>query len=228
MGWPVVQIERQDGRWLFSTPEGTVSAPRFVACAGLQADRVARMAGIEPPVSIVPFRGEYHTLAGPSEKLIRHLVYPVPDPRFPFLGVHFTRRIDGTVEVGPNAVPAIGRHHYRGSKPDLKDFYQTLRTPGFRRLAAKYLGTGVSELVRSRSRRLYADAARRLLPALSTRDLTPGGAGIRAQAVTPEGKLADDFSVVEQDGSIHVLNAPSPAATASLAIGDHIASRLKL
>ncbi len=227
LGWKVEAISQAGGVWHVSGPAGSVDARRLVTCAGLQSDRVATLAGAELPVRIVPFRGEYHRLVGPSEKLVRHLVYPVPDPRFPFLGVHFTRRIDGTVEVGPNAVPAIGRHHYRGTRPDYREFLGTLATPGFGRLASRYLATGVTEIVRSRSRRLYAAAARKLLPAMSVDDLAPGGAGVRAQAVTREGKLMDDFAIVRQDGALHVLNAPSPAATASLAIGDHIASMLE-
>lgn len=226
-GWPVESISRRGGDWQFGGAAGSVAARRFVACAGLQSDRVAEMAGVDPPVRVVPFRGEYRRLVGPSEQLIRHLVYPVPDPRFPFLGVHFTRRIDGTVEVGPNAVPAIGRHHYRGSRPDFREFLGTLTTPGFGRLAGRYLATGVAEAVRSRSRRRYAAAARRLLPALATEDLEPGGAGVRAQAITPDGRLVDDFSIVHQVGALHVLNAPSPAATASLAIGEHLAGLLE-
>lgn len=225
-GWPVDAIDRRDGVWQLGGPAGAVNARRLVTCAGLQSDRVAEMAGAEPPVRIVPFRGEYHRMVGPSEKLVHHLVYPVPDPRFPFLGVHFTRRIDGMVEVGPNAVPALGRHHYRGSRPDYAEFLETLKTPGFSRLAGRYLATGVTEMVRSRSRRLYAAAARRLLPALVTADLEPGGAGVRAQAVSPEGRLVDDFAIVRQEGALHVLNAPSPAATASLAIGEHLAGML--
>lgn len=157
---------------------------------------------------------------------MRHLVYPVPDPRFPFLGVHFTRRIDGVVEVGPNAVPALGRHHYRGARPDFREFLETLTTPGFLGLAFRYAGTGIAEIVRSRSVRLYARAARRLLPTLDAADLQPAGAGVRAQAVSPEGRLVDDFELLRVGGALHVLNAPSPAATASLAIGEHVASIL--
>jgi len=222
----VTSIRRHGSHWELAGPAGHIVADRFVACAGLQADRVARLAGAEPPVRIVPFRGEYFSLTGPSEKLVRHLVYPVPDPRFPFLGVHFTRRIDGVVEVGPNAVPALGRHHYRGVRPDWGEFRQTLATPGFARLAFRYAPTGISEIVRSRSARLYARGARRLLPALATEDLAPAGAGVRAQAVSPDGRLVDDFSLLRQQGALHVLNAPSPAATASLAIGEHIAGLL--
>jgi (S)-2-hydroxyglutarate dehydrogenase len=225
-GSPVESITLRDGRWELGTPSGAVSAERFVACAGLQADRVADLAGAEPPVRIVPFRGEYFSLSGPSEKKIHHLVYPVPDPRFPFLGVHFTRRIDGVVEVGPNAVPALGRHHYRGVSPDYGEFLETLRTPGFARLALRYAGTGVAEIVRSRSASLYARAARRLMPALAAEDLALAGAGVRAQAVSPDGKLVDDFSLLRQENALHVLNAPSPGATASLAIGAHIAAAL--
>jgi L-2-hydroxyglutarate oxidase len=223
-GWPVASIRRSTDRWDLAGPAGTVSAERFVACAGLHSDRVAHLAGAEPPVRIVPFRGEYFALSGPSEKLVRQLVYPVPDPRFPFLGVHFTRRIDGLVEVGPNAVPALGRHHYRGAPADWREFRQTLTTPGFARLALRYAPTGIAEIVRSRSVALYARAARRLLPALETEDLQPAGAGVRAQAVSPDGRLVDDFALLRQEGALHILNAPSPAATASLAIGEHIAT----
>ncbi|HEX2153911.1 MAG TPA: L-2-hydroxyglutarate oxidase [Acidimicrobiia bacterium] len=223
-GWPVTSIVRRDGGWEIAGPAGSVTAERFVACAGLHSDRVADLAGAEPPVRIVPFRGEYFSLSGRSEEMVRHLVYPVPDPRFPFLGVHFTRRIDGVVEVGPNAVPAIGRHHYRGARPDWGEFRRSLTTPGFPRLALRYAGTGLAEIVRSRSVNLYARAARRLLPELDRADLKPAGAGVRAQAVSPDGRLVDDFALLRQDGALHVLNAPSPAATASLAIGQHIAS----
>lgn len=225
--WPVRGMRKQGTAWDLTNGDTVVRAERVVACAGLQADRVAEMAGVEPPVRIVPFRGEYYGLGGKSERLVRHLIYPVPDPRFPFLGVHFTRRIDGTVEVGPNAVPALGRHHYRGVRPDFKDFAKTLATPGFARLAARYMVTGITEMVRSRSTRLYGAAARSLVPAIKSSDLAPAGAGVRAQAVTPDGRLVDDFSIVEADGAFHVLNAPSPAATASLAIGEHIAARVE-
>lgn len=225
-GWPVTSMRRAGARWEVGGPAGSVSARQLVACAGLHSDRLARLAGAEPPVGIVPFRGEYFSLSGASEKLVRHLVYPVPDPRFPFLGVHFTRRVDGLVEVGPNAVPALGRHHYRGAAPNWAEFRQTLTTPGFARLAFRYAPTGIAEIVRSRSLKLYAREARRLLPALETEDLDPAGAGVRAQAVSPEGRLVDDFALLRQEGALHVLNAPSPAATASLAIGEHLATVL--
>lgn len=226
LGWPVNRIENRAGTWELTSPAGSVSARRLVTCAGLHSDRVARMAGARPGVSIVPFRGEYYTLDGDAADRVRHLVYPVPDPRFPFLGVHFTRRIDGAVEVGPNAVPAAGRHHYRGVRPDLAELARTLATPGFPRLALRYAGTGIAEIFRSRSRVLYARAASRLVPGIGATDLAPGGAGVRAQAVSREGRLVDDFAIVKDDGAVHVVNAPSPGATASLAIGEHIASEV--
>ena len=185
------------------------------------------MAGEDPPVEIIPFRGEYYVMPKERDYLVRHLVYPVPDPRFPFLGIHFTRRIDGTVEVGPNAVLALGRHHYRGeASPNWKDVRELAASAGLWRLAGRYWRTGTAEAVRSQSRHLYARAARQLIPQVVASDLIRGGSGIRAQAVTKEGKLADDFVIVENATAVHVLNAPSPAATACLSIGESVATRL--
>lgn len=203
--------------------ESEIVARLAVNCAGLQCDRVAALAGVESPVRIVPFRGEYYTLAAEAEHLVRSLIYPVPDPRFPFLGVHFSRRIDGRVEVGPNAVLALGREHYRGRGIGWKDLGETLGTGAFWRLAGRYWATGAAEILRSRIRALYARSARRLVPALEAGDLRPGGAGVRAQALSGNGHLVDDFVIEESPGMVHVLNAPSPGATASLAIGDHVA-----
>jgi len=208
------------------TSTGSVAARLVVNCAGLHADRVAAMAGVDPPARIVPFRGEYFVLSESAQQLVRALVYPVPDPRFPFLGVHFTRGIDGFVEVGPNAVPAFGREHYRGAAASWSDTADTVRYAGARRLARRYWRTGALELWRSTHRAAYAREARRLVPALKAADLAPGGAGVRAQAVARDGSLVDDFLVVDGPGSVHVLNAPSPAATASLTIGHHIAERV--
>ena len=200
-------------------------ARALINCAGLHSDRVAALAGITPRVRIVPFRGEYYRLADAAADLVRALVYPVPDPRFPFLGVHFTRRIDGAVEVGPNAVLALGREHYRGSRPNWSDLAETLRHRGFRRLAARHWKSGAQELMNSRSRRLYARLAARLVPGIEAADLLAGGSGVRAQAVDAGGALVDDFVFEEAGSTVHVLNAPSPGATASLAIGRHIAAR---
>ena len=196
----------------------------LINCAGLHSDRVAAMAGVTPPVRIVPFRGEYYRMTDQSAHLVRALIYPVPDPRFPFLGVHFTRKIDGTVEVGPNAVPALGREHYRDASIDWEDLRETLTFPGFRKLAWRNWRSGTREIIGSRSRRLYARAAQSLVPDVRPDDLLPGGAGVRAQAVTPSGDLVDDFVIETRGSTIHVLNAPSPAATASLAIGRYIAT----
>jgi L-2-hydroxyglutarate oxidase LhgO len=200
-----------------------IRARALVNCAGLQSDRVAAMAGVRSPVRIVPFRGEYYTLAPGAAHLVRALIYPVPDPRFPFLGVHFTRGIRGDVEVGPNAVLALGREHYRGSRPNWSEVRETLALPGFRRLALRHWWTGAGEVIRSRSRALYARSARTLVPAVEPEHLLPGGVGIRAQAVGPDGRLVDDFVIEVAGSTVHVLNAPSPGATASLAIGEHVA-----
>jgi len=194
-----------------------------INCAGLHCDRVARLAGVTPEVQVIPFRGEYYRLSEQAAPLCRSLIYPVPDPAFPFLGVHFTRRVDGTVEVGPNAVLALGREHYRDGRPSLADIAEMLRFGGFWRLVGRHWRAGSAELWRSRIRSAYARSARALVPALTGADLLPGGAGVRAQAVGADGRLLDDFCIQESPGFIHVLNAPSPAATASLAIGEYLA-----
>jgi L-2-hydroxyglutarate oxidase LhgO len=200
-----------------------IRARLVVNCAGLQSDRVAMMAGVRSEIRIVPFRGEYYTLVAEAEHLVRALIYPVPDPRFPFLGVHFTRRIDGAVEVGPNAVLALGREHYRDTDPDWGEVRETLSFPGFRKLVRRHWRTGVTEMIRSRSRSMYARSARSLVPDILPEHLVPGGAGVRAQAVAADGSLVDDFVIEEAGPTVHVLNAPSPGATASLAIGAHVA-----
>jgi L-2-hydroxyglutarate oxidase LhgO len=200
-----------------------IRARLVVNCAGLQSDRVAMMAGVRSQIRIVPFRGEYYTLVGEAEHLVRTLIYPVPDPRFPFLGVHFTRRIDGSVEVGPNAVLALGREHYREADPAWGELWETVSFPGFRKLARRHWRTGIAEMVGSRSRSMYARSARSLVPEIRPEHLVPGGAGVRAQAIAPDGSLVDDFVIEEAGSTLHVLNAPSPGATASLAIGAHVA-----
>lgn len=224
----VTAISRgQSGYRLTSQTGDSWDTKLLVNCAGLRSDRVAVLAGEQPSVRILPFRGEYYVLRPERDGLVRHLVYPVPDPRFPFLGVHFTRRIDGTVEVGPNAVLAFGRHHYRGEgRPSAADTLEMARNPALWRLGARFWRTGGTELIRSKSRHLYAASARRLIPEVQAGDLRRGGSGIRAQAVDRDGTLLDDFSLLESDRAVHVLNAPSPAATACLAIGDRIADRV--
>lgn len=199
----------------------------LVNCAGLYSDRVAVLAGVTPSVQIIPFRGEYYRLSGSSAELVRSLIYPVPDPRFPFLGVHFTRRIDGTVEVGPNAVLAAGREHYRGTRANWAELRSTLAYSGFRRLAARHWWEGSKELFNSRSKGRYARLARRLVPGVGSQDLLPGGAGVRAQAVDASGNLVDDFVIETVGSTVHILNAPSPGATASMAIGRYVSGQVQ-
>lgn len=225
-GAEVTDIEHQVDGVSVEAGEHRFTASLLINCAGLHSDRVAALAGIRSDVRIVPFRGEYYRLADDAGYLVRSLIYPVPDPRFPFLGVHFTRRIDGTVEVGPNAVLALGREHYRDVEPDWKELRSILAHRGFRRLAMRHWLSGTSELFNSRSTRLYARLARRLVPALEKGDLVTGGAGVRAQAVDAMGRLVDDFVIEKAGNTVHVLNAPSPGATASIAIGRHIASQV--
>lgn len=201
------------------------AAPFLVACAGLESDRVARAAGLDPQLRIVPFRGDYWELVPAARPLVRALIYPVPDPELPFLGVHFTRRIDGAIEAGPNAVLAWKREGYSRHAFSPADALSTLSFPGFWRLAPRYAAIGWREYRRAWSRRRFVAELRRLLPALTEADVRRAGCGVRAQALGRDGRLVDDFVYVETERMLHVLNAPSPAATASLAIGDEIAAR---
>lgn len=217
-----VQTIRQTDLLHLETTGGTFSARNVINCAGLYSDTVARMMGVQPDVRIIPFRGEYYTLRR-QQSVVRGLIYPVPDPEFPFLGVHFTKRIQGDIEAGPNAVLAFAREGYRMAAINPAEMFATLAYPGFWAMAAKYWRTGIYEVYRSLSKPAFLRALQRLVPELEERDLEPGGAGVRAQAVAPDGSLIDDFKISETPHAIHVLNAPSPAATASLAIGQHIA-----
>jgi len=221
----VRDARRDGGEVLVRTVAGEIRARVLVGCAGLHADRLARACGVEPGVRIVPFRGEYHLLAPPRRSLVRHLIYPVPDPRFPFLGVHFTRRVNGEIEAGPNAVLALARHGYTWRRVSARDLAETIVWPGFWRLAARHAGYGLGEVHRSLDRHAFATALRRLVPELRDEDLAPARAGVRAQALGVDGALLDDFHLVRGERQLHVLNAPSPAATASLAIGEWIAAQ---
>lgn len=205
------------------TSTGVIHSRLLVNCGGLQSDRIARQCGVDPGLQIVPFRGEYYELVPERRSLIRHLVYPVPDPRFPFLGVHFTRMIDGKVEAGPNAVLAFKREGYTRSSFSARDVLAYLSYRGFWRMAARYWRMGLHEFYRSFSKRAFVAALQRLVPELTMEDVQPAGAGVRAQAMEPDGRLSDDFRIVEAARMIHVLNAPSPAATASITIGRTIA-----
>ena len=212
--------------YLLQTTQGERGARVLVTCAGLQADRVAEMCGKRPESRIVPFRGEYFELKPQAAHLCRNLIYPVPDPRFPFLGVHFTRMIQGGVECGPNAVLALAREGYRKTDFNPCDVWDAVSFVGFRRLSLKYLGTGLEELWRSCSKGAFVAALQRLMPEITCNDLVPAPAGVRAQAVTPQGTLVDDFLIESSRRMVHVLNAPSPAATASLQIGKTIVERI--
>jgi L-2-hydroxyglutarate oxidase LhgO len=194
----------------------------LVVCAGLQADRIARLAGDGPEPAIVPFRGEYYRLRPSRSDLVRGLIYPVPDPRYPFLGIHLTRTVGGAVEIGPNAVLALAREGYSRRTVNASDLGETLRWPGFRRLARRHWRTGVRELYGSLSRRAFVAAARSYVPELSVHDVIPGGAGVRAQAVDADGTIVDDFRLHRIGPVITVRNAPSPGATSSMAIAEHI------
>ncbi|MFW2380631.1 MAG: L-2-hydroxyglutarate oxidase [Acidimicrobiales bacterium] len=209
-----------------STTKGEIEASLVVTCGGLHSDRLALQTAPDTTERIMPFRGEYYELAPDRRHLVNNLIYPVPDPDFPFLGVHLTRMIDGSIHAGPNAVLALAREGYTWGDIDLGDLSEVLRNPGWWRLARNYWKTGMGEYYRSLSKRAFVKALQRLVPAVQVEDLVPSPAGVRAQAVSREGSLLDDFVWSETDRVVNVLNAPSPAATASLAIGDAIVERL--
>lgn len=212
-------IQRSGQEIVVETRKGAFATRSLINCAGLYSDRIARLAGDDPRVIIVPFRGEYYDLSSERASLVRALIYPVPDPRFPFLGVHFTRRISGKVDAGPNAVLALAREGYRHRNMSVRDISSSLAFPGFWRMARKYWRNGLGEWHRSLSKRAFVRALQVLVPAIQERDLVPGGSGVRAQALKPDGALVDDFQFVPSGKVLHVLNVPSPAATASLMIG---------
>ncbi|GMV07015.1 MAG: hydroxyglutarate oxidase [Gemmatimonadota bacterium] len=224
-GAGVRRAARERGRWRLETPAGDFAARVLVNCAGLHSDRVARLAGSEPPCRIVPFRGEYQRLRAGREHLVRHLVYPLPEPGFPFLGVHFTRRIDGGIDAGPNAVLAFAREGYRLRDVNATDLAEALAYPGLWRFAVRHRRMVARELAQSADRRRFVAALRRLVPEVEDDDLVPGGSGVRAQAMLPSGDFVHDFLFVEAEGAVHAVNTPSPAATASLSIGEEIARK---
>jgi len=220
----VTGCRREDGGLVLGSPAGNVRCRGLVNCAGLQSDRVARLCGVRPGLQIIPFRGEYYKLIPQRHSLVRNLVYPVPDARFPFLGVHFTRLIGGGVEAGPNAVLAFKRHGYEKASFSLRDTAQMMSYPGFWVMGLKFWRMGFGEFHRSFSKKAFVKALQRLIPEIGAGDLEPGGAGVRAQALEVNGFLADDFRIQEAERMVHVLNAPSPAATASISIGESIAA----
>ena len=225
LGERVEAIHRGSGGIEVVTPKATLQCRVLVSCAGLHADRMARQTHEDLPIRITPFRGEYYVLKPAARSLVRNLIYPVPDPAFPFLGVHFTRMIGGGVECGPNAVFAFAREAYRKTDFNLRDTWESLSWPGFRIVARKHWRTGLGEFHRSFSKAAFVRALQRLVPEIVAEQLEPGGAGVRAQACGRDGKLLDDFCIIEDGNVIHVCNAPSPAATASLAIGTTLAGK---
>jgi L-2-hydroxyglutarate oxidase len=218
----VTGIERHDFSMTLRTEQGPVTCQYVINCAGLQSDRMARLDGIATSTRIVPFRGEYYDLTPEAASRVKNLVYPVPDPKFPFLGVHFTRTIDGLIDCGPNAVLAFKREGYSKTAFSLKDTWEALSFPGTLKLFARNLKYGLNEYARSMSKALFLKQLQRLMPTLQASDIVPGKIGIRAQAVSRNGTPVDDFKIETRPRTIHVLNAPSPAATACLAIGEHL------
>lgn len=220
---PITHIRPERDGYLLQAGQERWRVRALVNCAGLQADRLARAAGLQPELQIIPFRGEYYALKAERSHLVNTLVYPVPDPQLPFLGVHFTRRIDGSVEAGPNAVLAWSREGYRRSDICPRDLFETLAFGGFWKLSARFWRTGIAEHGRSFSKKLFVKSLQRLMPGIRSEDLIPAASGVRAQAVDAQGRLVDDFHILIEGRMVHVLNAPSPAATAALSIGEHIA-----
>ena len=225
-GAHVSRIHREGPGWKVIHTQGETSSDWVITCAGLHSDRVAALTGQPRTARVVPFRGEYYLIRPERQFLVRNLIYPLPDPRFPFLGVHFTRRIQGGIEAGPNAVLAFAREGYKKTNVNLADMADAFSYPGLWRFLRRYPKVCRDELRRSFSKKLFCQTLQRLVPEIQMSDLSAGGAGVRAQALSPDGMLVDDFRFVEGDREIHIVNAPSPAATSSLAIGEEIATML--
>jgi L-2-hydroxyglutarate oxidase LhgO len=224
LGTKVTGIREAGDAVVVETDRGEREAKHVINCAGLHSDRIARLMGVATDLQIVPFRGEYYTLRKEREHLVRGLIYPVPDPELPFLGVHFTRNVKGYVEAGPNAVLATAREGYRKRDFDLGDFAETLRYPGFWRVARREWRTGIDEVNRSLRKSVFTRDLQKMVPEIREEHLTSGGSGVRAQAVRRDGTLLDDFAIERSERAVHVLNAPSPGATSSIEIGKHIAA----
>lgn len=225
-GFRVTEVRPEGDRILVMGTGGEVYGRTLVNCAGLYSDRVARMCGVDPGVQIIPFRGEYYDVVPERRHLVRTAIYPVPDPRFPFLGVHFTRTVHGKVEAGPNAVLATHREGYSRRNVSARDVVSLLGYGGFWRMAAKHWRSGADEMKRSLRKSIFVRDLQKLIPAIRPEDVVPGKSGVRAQAVAPDGKLLDDFHIMAGNRSVHLLNAPSPAATSSINIGRTLASHV--
>ncbi|MDR7236456.1 L-2-hydroxyglutarate oxidase [Neobacillus drentensis] len=226
LGTKVEKIIEKKGEVLIETNKQTYKARLVINCAGLQSDRVAKAAGYKTDMKIVPFRGEYFKLKPEKRYLVKHLIYPVPNPKFPFLGVHFTRMISGEVDAGPNAVLSFKREGYKKTDFNLKDFAEVMGYPGFWKLASGFMKEGIDEMVRSVSKAKFVESLQQLIPEIQADDLVPAPAGVRAQALKNNGVMVDDFHIILGESSVHVCNAPSPAATASIEIGKEVVNRI--
>jgi len=222
----VENISSTSSSQIVETNNGTFATRYFINCAGLHSDRLAKLAQVDPQAKIVPFRGEYYELVPQKRYLVKTLIYPVPNPDFPFLGVHFTKMIDGSVHAGPNAVLSLKREGYKKTDFDWRDFTEVMTYPGFWKLAAKHADAGIAEIIRSFSKAAFVRSLQRLIPEVQADDLIPTHAGVRAQALMDDGKLVDDFLIVPGQNSVHICNAPSPAATSSLEIGKAIVRQI--
>lgn len=223
LGWKFLGLKQG----VLETTKGEIQAKIIINCGGLYSDRIAKLCGVDPEIQIVPFRGEYYRIVPNKQYLVKNLIYPVPDPKFPFLGVHFTRTIEGVVEAGPNAVLSLSRNGYNWSKISLKDITQFVSYPGFWKMAYNNWKTGFNEVYRSLCKRIFHKSLIRLIPELKIQDIVSFGSGVRAQALSRDGQLVDDFKIIKKDNMIHVLNAPSPAATSSLIIGETISDMIE-
>ncbi len=222
----VLKIKDSNQYKLLETSQGEIKAKFIINCGGLYSDRLAQLDGVNPQAKIVPFRGEYYQLTPEKRYLVKSLIYPVPNPEFPFLGVHFTKMIDGTIHAGPNAVLSLKREGYKKTDFDLKEFAEVMAYPGFWRLAAKHADEGIKEIIRSFSKAAFVNSLQQLIPDVTEHDILPCEAGVRAQALRMDGKLVEDFLIIQDKHALHVCNAPSPAATASLEIGKYIVAQI--
>ncbi|MEA5508499.1 L-2-hydroxyglutarate oxidase [Crocosphaera sp. UHCC 0190] len=222
----VIKIKNTKQSKILETTKGEIEAKFIINCAGLYSDRMAELDGVNPQAKIVPFRGEYYQLKPEKRYLVKTLIYPVPNPEFPFLGVHFTRMIDGSIHAGPNAVLSLKREGYKKTDFDLKEFAEVMTYPGFWKLAAKHADEGIKEIIRSFSKAAFVNSLQQLIPDVTADDIIPCEAGVRAQALKADGKLVDDFLIIQNEQAMHVCNAPSPAATASLEIGKYIVAQI--
>ena len=225
-GEEVLDIKIDGNEINVKTPKENYVSKVVISCAGLYSDKIAEMTNTKTDFRIIPFRGEYYKLRDSAKHLVKNLIYPVPDPEFPFLGVHFTKRIDGMIEAGPNAVLALRKEGYKKTDFDLSELVDTLSYKGFRKVAAKYWKTGFYEMYRSFSKNEFVKSLQRLIPSIRSEDVVEGGSGVRAQACDSKGKLIDDFLIIENEKVINICNAPSPAATSCLSIGDTIAEKV--